>query len=196
MSDPLPADFAACLRFTLREEGGFSDNPADPGGATQKGVTLETYTAWRHAKDEPAPTVDDLRAISDDELDAIYSVEFFNPLRCHDLPRGLDLMLFDSAVNIGPKRAAIQLQRALGFNAHDVDGWVGPKTITSATRADALTLLSTLAALQQEAYFASPNYPTFGRSWLARVNRRLLVAWDMSRAATQPIALPAPVAAA
>ena len=39
-------DFASCLTFTLREEGGYVDNPADPGGATNMGITLATYRDW------------------------------------------------------------------------------------------------------------------------------------------------------
>lgn len=177
-------DFAAALAFTLREEGGWSDNPADPGRATQRGITLGLYTAWRHAHDEPAPTAADLRTISDDEVTAISAAEFWNPLRCHDLPRGIDLMTFDYGFNASPRRAAVLLQRALGLAGKDADGWIGPHTIALAQAADALTLLSQMAALQQEFYFASPNYPTFGRGWMARTNRRLLAAWDMARIAS------------
>jgi lysozyme family protein len=38
--------FDACLAFTLREEGGYVDDPADPGGATNMGITLATYRQW------------------------------------------------------------------------------------------------------------------------------------------------------
>ena len=39
-------NFDTCLAFTLKEEGGYSDNPADPGGATNMGITLATYRQW------------------------------------------------------------------------------------------------------------------------------------------------------
>ena len=39
-------NFDTCLAFTLQEEGGYSDNPADPGGATNMGITLATYRQW------------------------------------------------------------------------------------------------------------------------------------------------------
>ena len=47
----MPDRFDACLAFTLREEGGYVDDPADPGGATNMGITLATYRQW---SDDPA----------------------------------------------------------------------------------------------------------------------------------------------
>ena len=49
-------NFDACLAFTLKEEGGYSDNPADPGGATNMGITLATYRQW-----SDNPTLDQCR---------------------------------------------------------------------------------------------------------------------------------------
>ena len=51
-------DFQTCLAFTLSQEGGFVDDPYDPGGATNMGITLATYQEWF-----PNGTVADLRAI-------------------------------------------------------------------------------------------------------------------------------------
>jgi lysozyme family protein len=42
--------FGSCLAFTLRQEGGHVDDPADPGGATNMGITLATYRIWRPAR--------------------------------------------------------------------------------------------------------------------------------------------------
>lgn len=93
-------NFAACLRLTLAYEGGWSDNPADPGGATMKGITLATYSAWL-GKDA---TKAELKAIPQAHIEAIYRHEYWDKVRGDDLPAGLDLVAFDAAANSGVKR--------------------------------------------------------------------------------------------
>lgn len=172
------ADFARCLPFTLQEEGGWSDDPADAGGPTMHGITLATLTAWRKAQDEhaAAPTAADLRAISDDEVRAIYATRYFNVIRGADLPRGIDLAVFDFAVTSGPREAALELQRALGMTGVELDGAVGPLTIARAAQANGRTLLVSLIAGEIEFYVAASGFPRFGRGWIARALRRLLAA--------------------
>ena len=58
--------FDTAVAFTLREEGGFTDDPRDPGGATNLGITLATLTHWRG---RPA-TADDVRQLTVVEADA------------------------------------------------------------------------------------------------------------------------------
>ncbi len=175
--------FAACLAFTLAQEGGWSDRTDDAGGSTMRGVTLATFSAWRRAHDRPPPTVEDLRGISDAELQAIYGSGYWNPVHGDQLPPGLALMTFDMAVNAGTHRSAVMLQRALGMTGADVDGWIGLQTVSRAigVGADPRSALAELAALHQLFYFGCPGYPTFGRGWLARCNRRLLAAAELAR---------------
>ena len=52
--------FDTCLAFTLRAEGGYVDNPADPGGATNMGITLATYREWSDNPDLGAAQVQDM----------------------------------------------------------------------------------------------------------------------------------------
>ncbi len=61
-------NFAIALAFTLGQEGGWSDDPNDPGGATNQGITLATFRDWCGA----SQTVDDLRDMSHDTRDEIY----------------------------------------------------------------------------------------------------------------------------
>lgn len=91
-------NFANCLAVTLVEEGGWSNNPHDPGGATMKGVTQSVYNVYRKAHDKPIQSV---RNITAGELEDIYSAEYWVPAGCNALPAGLDMMVFDTAVNSG-----------------------------------------------------------------------------------------------
>lgn len=85
----------ACLPFVLREEGGFVNDLHDPGGATNQGITIATFRAWRH---DPTATVAQLRAITPAETRAIYGTLYFQAAACDRLPIGLDLAVFDGAV--------------------------------------------------------------------------------------------------
>ena len=166
--------FLACLAFTLapENEGGWSDNPMDPGGATMHGVTLANFRTWRH---DPLATKAELRAIGDAELRAFYAVGYWQPKRCQDLPAGVDLMVFDFGVNAGTRESAMVLQQAVGVG---VDGWVGPGTLAAVRTMDASDLVDALAAAQEAHYRSCKAFATFGRGWLARLDRRAVAAGD------------------
>ena len=161
----------ACLAFTLRPdiEGGWSDDPHDPGGATMRGVTLAVFRAWRH---NPAATSAQLHAITAAELMAIYAALYWQPCRCGDLPAGIDLMVFDQAVNSGVRRSGMLLQEAA--LVLPADGWIGPATIRAVQGCGGL--LDRLAAGQGAFYRSLPGFPRFGRGWLTRLDKRVAAA--------------------
>jgi len=159
--------FDTALAFTLAEEGSFVDDPRDPGGATNKGITLTTFQGYH-----PGATADDLCAISDNDVWRIYRLEYWNKLRCGDLAPGVGLSVFDFGVNAGPGTSARMLQWASGLSGDDVDGIVGPHTIAAANRRAPAILIDTLAAMQTAHYRRLPDFPTFGKGWLARTARR------------------------
>ena len=96
------AAFEAALPFVLRWEGGFVDHPNDPGGRTNKGVTQKVYDAWRRRQGLPQR---DVKMIEHNEVLAIYEGGYWIPPRCDLLERQLDLVQFDTAVNMGIGRA-------------------------------------------------------------------------------------------
>jgi hypothetical protein len=124
--------FDTCLAFALREEGGYVDNPADPGGATNMGITLATYREWSDNPDLGAAQVQDMTRRT---AEAIYRSSYWNPLCADALPQGVDLSVFDRGVNAGIWRSARLLQRAIGFTGDEVDGCIGPKTLGAAANA-------------------------------------------------------------
>ena len=93
-------NFARALGFTLSFEGGWSDNPRDPGGATMRGVTLNTYRLYH-----PRATATQLRNAPMSDFQAIYRQDFWAKIGGDGLPSGVDLLAFDIAVNMGPGRA-------------------------------------------------------------------------------------------
>src|SRR5690606_511060 len=120
-------NFQRALSLVLRHEGGWSDHPKDPGGATMKGVTLANFR--RYVK--PDATKNDLRNITDGQIATIYRRFYWDAVAGAELPSGIDYAVFDFAVNSGPSRAAKYLQAVVGAKQ---DGKVGPATL-KATRA-------------------------------------------------------------
>lgn len=154
--------FRRCLAETLEHEGGWADHPKDPGGATMKGVTLATYRAFKGRDVTKA----ELRAISDADLEAIYRKGYWDKTRCDDLPAGVDLMVFDLAVNSGPGRAAQFLQAAVGAT---VDGIIGPATLAKVATLPAAEIVIRLRNRRERFFRSLATFSTFGRGWLRRL---------------------------
>ncbi len=168
--------FDACLAFTLGEEGGYADNPADPGGATNMGITLATYRQW---SDNPDLGATQVEGMTERTARAIYRALYWNPLRADALPAGVDLSVFDMGVNAGIWGSARLLQRALGFTGEAVDGCVGPETLAAAARGDPRSLIDDLAERQAAYYRSLSDFATFGAGWLRRVAARRRAALTM-----------------
>jgi len=117
------SDFDRALPVILTYEGGYINDPADPGGATNLGITQKVYNAWR-SKQGLAPQ--DVQLISSVEVFTIYHDDYWTPAQCEPPPWPISLIHFDTAVNQGAKEAAVLLQRAARVA---VDGDVGPVTL-------------------------------------------------------------------
>lgn len=155
--------FQACLAEVLRHEGGFVNHPSDPGGATNLGITKATLSEWRG---KPV-TVDDVRNLTVDEAGEIYRARYWQPIRGDALPPGVDLAVFDGAVNSGPGRSARWLQQALGVAQ---DGIIGPETLAAVGRAKPATLIIEICDARMAFLRSLSTWPTFGKGWTARVN--------------------------
>lgn len=169
------ARFRRCLAETLKHEGGWADHPKDPGGATMKGITLATFRAFKGK----TATKADLRAISDADLEAIYRNGYWATTRCDDLPAGVDLMVFDLAVNSGPGRAAQFLQEAVGVTA---DRSIGPLTLAGVKALPASEIVLRMRNRRDRFFRGLPTFPTFGRGWLRRLEDVSIVADRWARA--------------
>ncbi|MCR0985385.1 glycoside hydrolase family 108 protein [Roseomonas populi] len=183
LAAPGPADedrFEACLDEVLKSEGGFVNHPADPGGATNMGITLRTLSEFRDGEVTEA----DMRALTRAEAREIYRVRYWTPMRCAELPAGVDLMVFDFGVNAGPGRSVKMLQKAAGVS---VDGSVGPITLAAARACRAPDLIRRLAEARMAYYRGLGTFPSFGRGWMRRVDATRQVALEM---ATRPGTLP------
>jgi lysozyme family protein len=160
------ASFPAALAFTLGAEGGFVDDPYDPGGPTNHGITLETFRAYGGGGE----TVGDLQRISPLVVAAIYRERYWQPVRGDELPAGVDLSVFDMGVNAGPRRSIELLQRVLGIRT---DGEFGPETLARVREVAAATdLIAGLEWMQHFYYVGLPGWGRYGKGWQARTLAR------------------------
>jgi lysozyme family protein len=157
------ANFDTALDWVLAHEGGFVNHPKDPGGATNRGVTQRVYDGYRERKGLARRSV---RAIAAEEVREIYWAQYWNAVRGDDLPSGLDYAVFDYAVNSGPRRAAMDLQRELGVK---VDGVIGQVTLAAISRVDVFDLIVRLCERRMRFLRALKHWKTFGRGWTRRV---------------------------
>jgi lysozyme family protein len=155
------SNFIRVMRHVFTWEGDFVNHAKDPGGATNRGITIRTLSAWFG---RPA-TVDDVRALTEDTATAIYRERYWNPIHGDHLPYGLDYVAMDGAVNSGVRRGVQWLQAAIGVKA---DGAVGPKTIDAARRAPR-TAIAKACALRVGFMRGLRHWGTFGVGWSRRV---------------------------
>jgi len=162
-------DFQAGLQFVLAREGGFVDDPADHGGATNRGITQKTYDVYRKNRALPLQSV---RFISTPEINDIYRGGYWIPCRCDDLPTDTAIATFDCCVNCGPHQAGVQLQRALRIPA---DGIIGSHTVAEAVAAEDRGGVCADLFEERRAYYRylvakDPTQKRFLQGWLNRVD--------------------------
>ena len=180
MPEPTPEErFARCLDHVLAHEGGYVDHPRDPGGATNMGITHKTLARWRKVTPWWKLAKAEVRALTRAEARDIYRALYWLPAHADEMPAGLDLAMFDFAVNSGPVRAIKTLQAILKVKA---DGVYGPLTRAAAksrTPAELIAALcnSRIGFLQRLATFAD-----FGKGWTRRVTTIRTAALEMAGA--------------
>jgi uncharacterized protein (TIGR02594 family) len=176
--------FERAMALVLRHEGGWSDDPFDPGGATNKGITLATY-AREIGVEIDADNIEnlksELRRIPDALVRRIYLERYWKPGTCAALPPPIALFHFDTAVNQGLGTAARLLQQALGVA---IDGEIGPITLAAAHDKPLTVTLDRYAELRRARYRALPHFWRFGRGWLRRVDGTLAAAHRLTRDVT------------
>ena len=180
------------IRLILKHEGGFVDHPRDPGGATNRGVTIGTLRSLGMDLDGDGDVdVTDLKRLTEADAVKVYKRFYWDKVEGDALPSGVDYTVADFAVNSGPSRAAQHLQRALGVSA---DGEIGPVTIAAALKADPAKVIAAVNDSRLRFMQGLSIWPTFKNGWTRRVNevRAQSLAWASERAFVLPDADPPP----
>lgn len=166
------ANFQACLTIILSSEGGFTETLDDGSVATNLGITLHTLSGWLGH----TATIADVEALTPEAVSPIYRADYWGASHCDQLPAGVDLMVFDCAVNSGVGRAIVTLQGVLCVPA---DGLFGPMTAAAMTGASSASVIEKYADARESFYRSLPTFGRFGHGWLNRLNRTAALAQQM-----------------
>ena len=165
-------NFDKSLKMILHHEGGYVNHPRDPGGETNLGVTKRVYEDWGGTKN--------MRDLNQEDVAPIYEKNYWGRAKCDHLPSGLDLAVFDWAVNSGVGRAAKKLQTMIGTEA---DGGIGPNTLKTLDEYiehhGIEETLRNYKAIRQKFYESLSTFDTFGKGWTKRNEMTLQVCLEM-----------------
>jgi len=174
----MKANYAKALPLVLRHEGGFVNHPKDPGGATNKGVTIGTLKRLGIDVDGDGDSdIVDLRNLRQSDVERVYKLFYWDAVKADQLPSGVDYAVFDFGVNSGPARAAKHLQKVVGAAQ---DGDIGPKTLALVAKADPQDLVTALQDSRLRFLRGLKTWGTFGKGWSRRVAEVRAVALAMA----------------
>ena len=147
--------FQNFMPFIFKWEGGYDNDPDDPGGETNFGIDKRSHPG------------EDIKHLTKERAAEIYFSDYWTPLRCEELPKGVGEVVMNIGVNAGKGRAARWLQEECGAT---VDGQIGPQTIDHACRT--LNLAEALLDRTEGHYrsIAKGKLAKFLKGWLNRNN--------------------------
>lgn len=169
----MKANFDRSLTEVLGHEGGYVNDPHDPGGETNMGISKRSYPK------------ENIRGMTRARAAEIYRRDFWDAVQGDKLPAGLDLVAFDPAVNSGPSRGVKWLQTALGVSA---DGKIGPATLAAAQKAHAEAVIDRACNARLAWLRTLPTWGRYGKGWAKRVESIREEAIAMARAPRVPVA--------
>jgi lysozyme family protein len=184
----METNFKRCMDFVFDREGGYVDNPDDPGGATNLGITIGTLTSWRGK----TVTKQDVKNLDKAEATRIYHKRYWLEARCDRLPSGLDLAVYDFAVNAGTGRSLDYLKQEFGIVIPPPQPNHTHRQYPTRMRDPAMQyvlanlpdrnvrdLISGVCSRRRAFYRRSSQFAIFGKGWLDRVDRAQRLAEHM-----------------
>lgn len=151
-------NFQQAVDRCLGHEGGYVNDPNDPGGETNWGISKRSYPHLN------------IKELTRDEAIAIYRRDFWDSVRGDALPDGVAYQLFDFAINSGIAVAVRKLQRAVG--AAD-DGRWGPHSQRLADATSETDMIMRLVAERLDYMTSLRNWPNHGKGWTRRMAQNL-----------------------
>ena len=155
-------NFDKCFELVLEDEGHYVNDPRDPGGRTNLGVTQR---AWESYVGNPV-NEEFMRALTPYIVKPFYKAMYWDKIKGDQLPNGVDYAVYDFAVNSGVGRATKMLQQIAGVL---VDGSLGPKSMGAIRECDPEQVVDALCDMRLDFLKRLPTFETFGKGWSRRV---------------------------
>jgi lysozyme family protein len=151
-------DFPRAFDLLITHEGGFSNHPNDPGGATMYGVTEKVARSNGYTGEMKDLTLDFAKQV--------YRKTYWDACRCDLMPDVIRYPLFDAAVNSGPVQAIKWLQSAVGVKP---DGIIGPVTQQTVNVLPAQVTRQKMIGNRLRFMTNLSNWPSFSKGWARRI---------------------------
>jgi len=148
------SQFLRCINRVLGNEGGYVNDPEDPGGETKWGICKRSY-----------PNID-IKNLTRDQAIAIYYRDFWMKIHGNEISDGCAYQLLDAAVNSGCPQAIRFMQRALGVAD---DGHFGPVSMEAMRHASEMQVVLLVIAERMEFMTVLKNWPSAGKGWTRRM---------------------------
>lgn len=145
--------FDKAVEVILKHEGGYVNDPRDPGGETKYGISKRQYPSLN------------IKRLTKDDAKRIYRNDYWDPCQCSQMPPTVALPLFDAAVNQGVRTACRMMQHAAGVRA---DGIIGPVSLRVINHTAPEKLLERFMTERVFRYFNTNNFSVYGRGWIRR----------------------------
>lgn len=146
----------------MGNEGGYSNNPADPGGETMWGITKRVAVAHGYTGD--------MHLLPQSLAKTIAKAEYWDPYKCDQFNGAIGFQVMDAAYNGG--HPAQWLQQAAMVAA---DGSIGPVTIAAVNAADPDKVIMRFDAYRLNYLASLPVWPSFSRGWVHRIANNLIL---------------------
>lgn len=146
--------FEKALEIVLSHEGGYVNDPKDPGGETNFGISKRAH-----------PDLD-IKRLTRDQAAAIYRRDYWDRCRCGSFDTAVAIIVFDTAVNMGRAFAITTLQHVVGVSP---DGIVGNQTIQAVNMLDPVKIVKEYSVLRMLRYTKVKNFDTYGKGWTRRL---------------------------
>lgn len=153
-------NFLKAIPIILESEGGYVNDPNDPGGETKYGISKRAYPN------------EDIKNLTLEKAQMIYRRDYWDAMRCGEMPYEVALMVFDTGVNMGTDTSAKMLQTALKVG---VDGKIGKITLGAVNKANTCDLVRIMATSRLIAYSKMQNYSIYANSWVSRTLKCLIL---------------------
>ena len=151
------------LDLVLRDEGGYTNHPADRGGPTNWGITIaDARMYWKKNV-----SIQDMKTMPLSVAKDIYRVRYWDAQQCNNLPPGVDYAIFDYGVNSGVARSGKVLRRCLGLS--DKTWIVTPEVVAAALAMDPVKLCNMIWSERLAFLRGLKTWPVFGKGWGRRV---------------------------
>jgi lysozyme family protein len=150
------------FKMVLKHEGGYVNDPRDPGGMTNLGVTKRAWESWI------GYTVNEefMRGLTPEKVKPFYKSQYWDKIKGDELPSGVDYAAYDLAVNSGTGKAAKYLQQIAGVTA---DGSIGPKSLEAIKICNPKQTVNSICDMRLDFLKKLATFETYGKGWSRRV---------------------------